>query len=312
MKDLAWFEKYRPKTVEDTILPDRIKKTFLSQLKTGKFNNYIFYGRSGIGKTTVAEAMCKELGLDYLKLNAGIERNIDVIRTRVNSFGSTMSFDGENKMKVIIFDEGDKLTQEAQGALNGVIEEFAKNCYFIFTVNDKNKLIPAISSRCVLEEFYIKPEEKRDMIKQMVIRCISILTKENIEFDKKAIIALVVKFFPDFRQIIVTLDHYSNLGNIDSSVLIDTENNNFKELIEFLKDKKYLSVRNWLSENRYIDTNNLVRHLYDEASQLVEDSSIPVLVDAVNEIQRWNPQVANPEINTMQGLTQIMSGCTFK
>jgi DNA polymerase III delta prime subunit len=310
MSDYLWVEKYRPQTIQDTILPESLKKTFSEIVKSGDISNMLFTGSAGVGKTTIAKALCTECKTDYIVINASTERGIDIIRDNVRRFATTLSL--YSSKKVIILDEADQLTGEAQKAIRGVFEEFHDNCRFILTCNYESKLIPAIRSRCSEYNFSIPSKEKAVLSARFYNRIIEILDKENIEYDVNVIRELITKYYPDWRRLIVELQRYSMGGKIDAGILTTLTDTNIKSLIDYLKNKNWKSMRSWIVENMDSGTNSIYRSIYDSMAIHIKPESIPTLILIIAEYQYKDAFVIDHEINTVACMTEIMSSVEFK
>ncbi len=313
MSDFIWVEKYRPKTIEECILPENIKKTFRDFLNTGEIPNMLLAGPPGVGKTTVAKALCNELGADYYVINGSDEgRFLDTVRNNARNFASTVSLSSEAKHKVIIIDEADNTGNDVQLLLRAFIEEFANNCRFIFTCNYKNKILEPLHSRCAVVEFGIKGKEKQQIAGQFFKRIIAILDREKIGYDKKVLAELINKHFPDWRRVLNECQRYSVSGEIDTGILASFVEINVDDVIKHLKEKNFPEVRKWVNSNLDNDCNVLLRRVYDG---LVETLDGPSLANAVVIIARYQYQsghVADQEINLLAALTEIMVESTFK
>jgi len=305
-----WVEKYRPHTVEACILPNRMKSVFQEYVKSQNIPNLLLTGTAGVGKTTVAKAMCEEIGLNHLFINGSEERGIDTLRTKIKGYASTISLTGGRK--VIIIDEADYLTPEAQAGLRGAIEEFSENCSFIFTCNFKNRLIEAIHSRCSVVDFHLHKNEKAEMAAQLFKRLGNILTQENVNYDKKVLAKIVERYFPDFRRTLNELQRYSSSGSIDASVLtqIDTLGD-FDALIKSLKDKDFATMRKWVANNSDADSSVIYRKIFDSANQFLQPHSIPQCVVILGRYQYQSAFVADQEINLCACLTEMMVDCEY-
>ena len=307
--DMIWVEKYRPKTVKECILPDRLKKPFLAFVKKQTFPNLLLSGTAGTGKTTIAKALCNELDYDYIVINASDERNIDVVRGRIKNFASQTSLMG--KKKAIILDEADGLNpQSAQPALRAAMEEF-HTVRFILTCNFKNKIIAPIQSRTSLVSFNIKASEKIETSALFLKRIFEILDKEEIKFDKKAVGALVKKFYPDNRRILNELQGYSISGEIDTGILSATDKLNTADLIDYFKVKKFGEIRKWVIENIDTDIETLFSELYQNLYHKVVPECVPQLVCLIAEYQYKAAFAANQEINTMALMAELLRDMEF-
>jgi DNA polymerase III delta prime subunit len=308
MSDL-WVEKYRPLKVDDCILSDEMKDTFKNFIKNKEIPNLMLTGSAGIGKTTIAKAICSEIGADYVMINASDERGIDTIRNKVKQFASTVSL--TNQTKVIILDESDSMTPDAQKAIRGVFEEFYKNCRFILTCNFKNKLIEPIHSRCSVIDFTISKKNKPILAMKLLERVEYILSMENVEYSKDVVVQLIMKYFPDFRRLLNELQRYSVSGSIDSNILATT-NLNIIELIGFLSKKEFTNVRKWVVDNLDNESDAVYRSIYDSLYDSLEPASIPEAVVIIAEYQYKSAFVSDIEINLLAALTEIMLRCSFK
>ena len=307
-----WVEKYRPQSIDDCILPESLKKTFKEYIAQGELPTFLFSGTAGVGKTTVAKALCNEIGAEYIMINGSDEgRSIDILRTTIKSFASTVSL--TDAKKVVIIDEADYMNaQSVQPALRSMIEEFSSNCRFIFTCNFKNRIIEPLHSRSAVIEFKIDSGEKQQIAAQFFKRVTQILKNEEIEFDPKVVAELVTKHFPDYRRILNELQRYSVSGKIDSGILVNMSEESFKGLVNLMKDKNFTEVRKWVAKNSDADTTSLFRELYDTATQYVEVNSIPQLVLILADYQYKAAFVADHELNIMAALTEVMGNCKFK
>ena len=311
MEDFLWVEKYRPKTIDDCVLPDALKQTLSKFISKGDIPNLILSGGPGVGKTTAAKAMLDELGLTYMFINGSEESGIDVLRTKIKNFASTVSLHGGRKY--LILDEADYLNpQSTQPALRGFIEEFHKNCGFILTCNYKNRLIPPLHSRCSVVDFTIQKSEKKELAEQFFQRVMNILVVEEIKFEPKAVAEVINKFFPDWRRVINELQRYSVSGRIDAGILVDISEVNIKELMHSMKQKEFTNVRKWIVNNIDNDPTRLFRRLYDNLYDYMDGSSIPHIVVILGEYQYKAAFVADQEINMLACLTEIMARGKFK
>jgi len=303
-KDFLWVEKYRPKTISDTILPDDLKQTFQQFVDQENIPNLLLTGGPGIGKTTVARAMCEQLSVDYIVINGSMNGNIDTLRTEIKDFASTISFSGSRKY--VILDEADYLNpQSTQPALRNFMEEFSKNCGFILTCNFKNRIIDPLHSRCSVIEFKVAGKDKAAMASQMFKRVKTILSDENISYDQKALAEVITLYFPDFRRVINELQRYGATGSIDTGILA-SNNASIEELVSSLKGKKFTDMRKWIANHKDMDTAQLYRQLYDSAVQYVQPQSIPQLVVTLADYQYKAAFVADHEINNVACMTALM------
>ena len=313
MSDFIWVEKYRPKTIEECILPKRTKQTFQDFVEKGEIPNMLLSGPPGIGKTTVAKALCHQLGADYYVINGSDEgRFLDTVRNNAKNFASTVSLTSESKHKVIIIDEADNTTSDVQLLLRASIEEFSKNCRFIFTCNYKNKIIDPLHSRCSVVDFSINKKDKPTIAAQFFSRLTYILEEEKVDTDKKVVAELINKHFPDWRRVLNECQRYSVSGKIDSGILVTFSDVSIDELTKNLKQKDFSAVRKWVVDNLDNDPAVLMRRVYDALYSTLENSSIPA---AVLIIARYSYQiafVADQEINLLAALTEIMVECEFK
>ena len=311
--EFLWVEKYRPKTIEECILPQNIKKTFLEFLEAGEVPNLLLSGPAGCGKTTVAKALCNELGVDYYVINGSDEgRFLDTVRNNAKNFASTVSLTSESKHKVIIIDEADNTTSDVQLLLRASIEEFSKNCRFIFTCNYKNKIIDPLHSRCSVVDFSVNKKDKPTIAAQFFSRINHILDKENIKSDKKVVAELISKHFPDWRRVLNECQRYSVGGEIDSGILASFSDVSINDLTKNLKEKNFSEVRKWVNTNLDNDTTLLFRRIYDSLYETLVSSSIPAAVLILAKYQYQVAFVADQEINLLACLTEIMVECQFK
>ena len=313
MSDFLWVEKYRPQKIDDCILPKRIKDTFREFVQKGEIPNLLLSGTAGIGKTTVAKALCKEIGVDYYVINGSDEgRFLDTVRSQAKNFASTVSLLGSSAHKVIIIDEADNTTHDVQLLLRAFVEEFHKNCRFIFTCNFKNKIIEPLHSRCSCIDFAIDKNEKQQIAASFFNRLNNILDGEGISFDKRVVAELIQRYFPDWRRVLNECQRYSVSGTIDNGILANVGNANVDVLVDFLKRKDYGNVRKWLVDNLDNDPNMILRSLYDALYTHLEPSSIPSAVLVIAKYQYQIAFVADQEINLLAALTEIMVECNFK
>ena len=313
MSDFIWVEKYRPQTIEECILPESIKKTFRDFLNKGEIPNMLLAGPPGVGKTTVAKALCKELGADYYVVNGSDEgRFLDTVRTNAKNFASTVSLTSESKHKVIIIDEADNTTSDVQLLLRASIEEFSKNCRFIFTCNYKNKIIEPLHSRCVVVEFGIQKKHKQTIAVEFFNRIVYILEQEKIQADKKVLAELINKHFPDWRRVLNECQRYSVSGVIDSGILATFSDVEVNDLIKNLKEKNFSEVRKWCVSNLDNDPAVLLRRIYDALYESLVPATIPAAVLIIAKYQYQIAFVADQEINLLAALTEVMVECKFK
>ena len=310
LEQFLWVEKYRPKTVEETILPADLKTTFQQFVDQKNIPNLILSGTAGVGKTTVARAMLEQLQCDYIIINGSMKGNIDTLRNDILNFASSVSFSGGRKY--VILDEADYLNPNStQPALRNAIEEFAGNCSFIFTCNFKNRIIDPLHSRCAVIDFQLKNNEKSQMAAQFFKRIQQVLQSENVEFDDKVIAELVKKHFPDFRRVINELQRYSQFGKIDSGILAQIVDVSINDIIKFIKEKDFGAIRKWVASND-VDATTFFRKLYDNLYDVLKPQSIPQAVIILADYQYKQAFVADQEINTVACLTELMVGCEFK
>ena len=313
MSDFIWVEKYRPKTIEECILPSNIKKTFSQFLNKGEIPNMLLSGPPGIGKTTVAKALCNELGVDFYLINGSDEgRFLDTVRNNAKNFASTVSLSSTAKHKVIIIDEADNTGNDVQLLLRAFIEEFANNCRFIFTCNYKNKILEPLHSRCAVVDFSINGKEKDEIMLLFFKRLKSILDKEGIENEPKVLAKLISKHFPDWRRVLNECQRYAVSGKIDSGILVTFSDVAVNDVIKNLKDKNFPEVRKWVNSNLDNDSNVLLRRVYDGLTGVVDGPSIAAAVLIVAKYQYQSAFVAAQEINLLAALTEIMVECEFK
>ncbi len=308
---ILWVEKYRPSKISDCILTDDLKTTFQTFVNEGHVPNLLLSGGPGVGKTTIAKAMLKELDATYMMINGSEESGIDVLRNKIKNFASTVSMDG--KRKFVILDEADYLNpQSTQPALRGFIEEFHKNCGFILTCNFKNRIIEPLHSRCSVIEFRIPSSLKPTLAGEFFKRVQTILTEENVQFQPKAVASVVEKYFPDWRRVLNELQRYSASGTIDSGILVNISETNMRDLVSFLKDKDFKSIRKWVANNLDNDPSRMYRKVYDTLYDEIDPNTVPHMVLAVADYSYKSAFVADQEINMLAFMIEIMSQVRFK
>ena len=311
--EFLWVEKYRPKTINDCILPETIKKTFQDFLEAGEIPNLLLCGPPGIGKTTVARALCESLGSDYIVINGSDEgRFLDTVRNQAKNFASTVSLQQTGTHKVIIIDEADNTTHDVQLLLRANIEAFYKNCRFIFTCNYKNKILEPLHSRCAVIDFSITGKQKPTIAASFFQRLNNILDTERIEADKKVLVELVNKHFPDWRRVLNECQRYSVGGTIDSGILASFSDIKVHDVIKHLKEKNFPEVRKWVNNSLDNDSTVLLRRVYDSLYEVLDGPSIAACVLIVSKYQYQSAFVADQEINLLAALTEIMVECEFK
>jgi len=311
LQDYLWVEKYRPQTVEDTILPADMKATFQKFVDDKNVPNLILTGGPGVGKTTIARAMLEELGCTYIVINGSMNGNIDTLRNEIKNFASTVSFSGGRKY--VILDEADYLNpQSTQPALRNFMEEFSANCGFILTCNFLNRIIAPLHSRCSVVQFKINNSDKPKLAGRFMKRVTGILQKENIEFEEKVVAELIMKHFPDWRRVLNELQRYAATGKIDTGILANISSDNFKALTEKLKAKDFTGMRKWVAENLDNEPSVLFKRIFDNTNEYLVPDSVPRMVLMLAEYQYKSAFVADQEINFVAFLTEAMMDCEFK
>jgi DNA polymerase III delta prime subunit len=310
-EDFLWSEKYRPRVIDDAVLPTELATVFKQFVTDKEVPNLLLTGRAGVGKTTAAMAMLSELGADYYMINGSLHGNIDTLRNEITTYASSVSLNGGRKY--VILDEADYLNANStQPALRNFIESFSKNCGFILTCNYKNRIIPELHSRCSVVEFKIPSAEKPKLAAKFFKRVVEILKKENVEYDPKVVASVVEKHFPDFRRTLNELQRYAATGKIDSGILSNLLDVSINQLVEALKKKEFSTMRKWVAEHSDLDATTLFRKMYDTSSEFLKPGSVPQLVMIVADYQYKQAFVADSEINMVACLTEIMVECEFK
>ena len=313
MNDFLWVEKYRPETVDDCILPAESKKMFKGFLEQGQIPNLLLSGPAGIGKTTIAKALCKELGADFYVINGSDEgRFLDTVRNKAKTFASTVSLTSGSRHKIIIVDEADNTTPDVQLLLRASIEEFQKNCRFIFTCNYKNKIIEPLHSRCSVVDFHIKGKEKAELASAFLKRINTILETEGVEFELKVVAEVIQKHFPDFRRTLNELQRYASKGRIDIGILAQVSDVKISDLIGYLRNREFTNMKKWVTSNIDNEPQVIMRKIYDNLYTYLLPKSIPEAVLVIGEYQYKATFVMDQEINLVAFLTELMMRCEFK
>ena len=312
-KEFLWVEKYRPKLTDDCILPQTIKDVFKGFVTQGELPNLLLTGTAGVGKTTIAKALCDQIGASYIMINGSDEgRFLDTVRNRVRQFATTVSLTSGASHKVVIIDEADNTTNDVQLSLRTAVEEFHSNCRFIFTCNFSNKIIEPLHSRCTVVDFRIKPDQAMKLQGQFFDRLKTILTKENVTFEDKVLAKLVRRYYPDWRRLINECQRYSASGSIDSAILVDVADVNLDSLLSSLKKKEFTNVKNWVVQHMDNDPSMVMRKVYDNIYGVMKPASIPEAVLIIAKYMRDIAIVPDQEINMLACLTEIMMSCEFK
>ena len=313
MNDFLWVEKYRPHTIEDCILPTSMKKVFTGFVEQGEIANLMLSGPPGVGKTTVAKALCEELGLSYIVVNGSDEgRFLDTIRTKVRNFATTKSLIGGGAHKVVIIDEADNTTHDVQLSLRTFVEEYHTNCRFIFTCNFINKIAEPLHSRCTVVDFRIKQAEQQKLQAQFFDRLKGILDASGVTYEDKVVVKLIQRYYPDWRRLLNEAQRHCAGGSLDAAVLCDIADVNIEELIRAMKNKEFTTVRKWVVNNMDSDPNIIMRKVYDNLVNYIEGSTIPPAVLVLAKYQYQVAFVADQEINLLACLTELMVECKFK
>lgn len=311
-EDFLFVEKYAPKSIDECILPKELKEFFIDIRNTKEVPNLILSGPPGIGKTSTIRALANELGMDFMMINGSEEgRYIDTIRNKVQTYASTVSLSNSSGKKILLIDEADNLTHDAQKALLGVIEKLQRNCTFIFTCNYKNKILPALHSRCSSLDFTIQSKEKPKLAAAFFQKIIHILETENVEYDKRVLVELVQKYFPDFRRTLNELQRFTSSGNLNIGAITSTSNANIKELTSLMKENNFGGVRKWVVENLDNDVNKILRQIYDTLYIELVPSTIPFAILVIAKYQYQSGFCMDQEINLMACLIEIVRECEF-
>ena len=311
--DFLWVEKYRPKKVEDCILTQNVKDTFSSFVEQGEIPNLLLSGTAGVGKTTIAKALCNELGADFYVINGSDEgRFLDTVRNQAQNFAATVSLTDGAKHKILIIDEADNTTPDVQLLLRASIETFQKNCRFIFTCNFKNKIIEPLHSRTTVIDFNVRGKSKQLLAGEFFNRCRDILTKEKVTFNNKVVAEVIQKYFPDFRRTLNELQRYASTGGIDTGILATLGDAKIDTLVDSMRDKKFNDVKAWVQQNLDSDPASIMRNLYDNLTSVMDGPSTAAAVLIIADYQYKSAFVADQEVNLLACLTQLMMECNFK
>ena len=312
-EEFLWVEKYRPRNISTCVLPTETKKIFIDFVNNNEIPNLLLCGTSGVGKTTVAKALCNELEADWILINGSEERNIDTLRVKIKQFASTVSLTVDGGPKIVILDEADYLNpQSTQPALRGFIEEFSKNCRFIFTCNYKNRIIQPLHSRCSVIDFTIEANQKPQIAAQIFQRILQILTDEKVEYNEKVVVEVINKFFPDFRRMLNEIQKYSASGKIDSGILANLDDESLNELLSFIKEKEFSKMRKWVALNIHNDPQTIYRKIYDSFFTKFENTSVPQAIIILSDYTYKSAFVADQEVNMVACLTELMMECKIK
>jgi len=311
--DFLWVEKYRPKNIDQCILPKNVKETFASFVEQGEIPNLLLSGTAGVGKTTIAKALCNELGADFYVINGSDEgRFLDTVRNQAQNFAATVSLTGGAKHKILIIDEADNTTPDVQLLLRASIETFQKNCRFIFTCNFKNKIIEPLHSRTTVIDFNVRGKSKQLLAGEFFNRCRDILTKEKVTFNNKVVAEVIQKYFPDFRRTLNELQRYASTGGIDTGILATLGDAKIDTLVDSMRDKKFNDVKAWVQQNLDSDPASIMRNLYDNLTNVMDGPSTAAAVLIIADYQYKSAFVADQEVNLLACLTQLMMECNFK
>tara|TARA_B100000287_G_C20670070_1_gene793056 strand:+ start:908 stop:1855 length:948 start_codon:yes stop_codon:yes gene_type:complete len=312
-KLFLWVEKYRPQSVEDCILPEETRKIFQGFVDQGAIPNLLLSGGAGVGKTTVAKALCEELKVDSYVINGSDEgRFLDTIRNQAKTFASTVSLTSDSNHKVIIVDEADNTTPDVQLLLRASIEEFQKNCRFIFTCNYKNKIIAPLHSRCSVVDFNVKGQDKKRLAEQFFHRVKVILEMEMVKYDEKVVAEVVMKYFPDFRRTLNELQRYSSTGSIDAGILASSNEFSIEKVVGHLRNKEFTNMKKWVAQNLDNEPQVIMRKIYDNLYNYFDPKSIPEAVLIISEYQYKSSFVVDQEVNIVAFMTELMMRCEFK